>query len=93
MNEELTDKAEEIFCSALKTRTPEQRNHLLERECGGNGALRLLVEELLAVQPEVNQFFKSFPDSGVVRLPVNQLAESLEKRRLDGECQRAGRVG
>ena len=60
MNEELTDKAEKIFYSALKTGTPEQRNNLLERECGGDAALRLLVEELLAVQPEMNRFFKSF---------------------------------
>ena len=79
MNEELTDKAEKIFCSALKTRTPEQRNNLLDRECSGDVALRMLVEELLAVQPEVNQFFKSFPNSGVVRLPMNKLAESAQK--------------
>ena len=79
MNEELTDKAEKIFYSALKTGTPEQRNNLLERECRGDAALRLLVEELLAVQPEMNRFFKSFPNSVVVRLPMNKLAEPLQK--------------
>jgi hypothetical protein len=79
MNETLTDKAEGIFYSALKTTNSEQRNSLLERECGGDVALRLLVEELLAVQPEVNQFFKPFPNSSVARLPLNKLAAPLQQ--------------
>jgi serine/threonine protein kinase len=77
MNEELKAKAERIFSSALKIESPEQRNMLLDHECGGDATLRSSVEKLLARQPDVIKFFGSFQKDGVLRLPMEELAESL----------------
>ena len=79
MNEALTDEAERIFYAALRIKSSEQRQSFLERECRNRGELRLLVAQLLAVQPEVNSFFKSFQKDGLVRLPVKQLSRSLRE--------------
>ncbi|HEX9045990.1 MAG TPA: hypothetical protein VF988_03100, partial [Verrucomicrobiae bacterium] len=76
MNDGLSDKAEEIFFSALQMESPEQRQDLVQRECQGDAALRSLVEELLAAQSDANKFFNN---DGLVRLPVDELTESLPR--------------
>src|ERR1043165_5455862 len=79
MSEELTEKAEKIFCSALKVTAAAGRNDLLDRECAGDAELRSMVENLLAAQGEVNSFFGCFQDGVAARLPMKELSRAVEE--------------
>ena len=74
MMEVLTERAEEIFYSALEMKSPDQRKVFLDRACQGDGNLRTVVERLLASQPKAEKFFQ---EGGVARLRVEQVARSL----------------
>ena len=69
-----TERAEDIFYSALELTSPEQRNAFLDRACRGDAALRSLVDKLLASQPQAEKFFQ---EGGVARFPMGELAQSL----------------
>ena len=56
--EVLTERAEEIFYSALEMKSPDQRKVFLDRACQGDGNLRTVVERLLASQPKAEKFFQ-----------------------------------
>ena len=79
MSEDLTERAEKIFCSALKITSPAGRNDLLDRECDGDGELRSRVEKLLAAQGRANSFFGSFQDGVAARLPMAELSKAIEE--------------
>lgn len=79
MTEALTEKAERIFCSALKVASPADREDLLVRECDGDTALRAMVEELLAARQEADGFFASFQDGVAARLPMEELTKAIEE--------------
>ncbi len=72
MIEALTERAEEIYYSALEMKSPEQRSIFLDQACKGDLALRSVVDKLLASQPEVERFFQ---EGGVARLPVKELSQ------------------
>src|SRR5215472_9566556 len=74
MIDPLTDKAEDIFYSALELRSSDQRQAYLASACRGDAELRSLVDKLLAAQPAAEDFFQ---EGGVVRLPMQQLSQSL----------------
>ena len=76
MAEILTEKAEEIFYSALEIRTPEQRKIFVENACQGDTGLRSIVDKLLASQPGAEKFFQ---EGGVARLPVDELSKQLDE--------------
>ena len=76
MTVELTEKAEDIFCSALEITPPDQRQAFLARACSGDAALRFLVDKLLASQSDAEHFF---PEGGVARLPLDELAKSFSE--------------
>jgi len=76
MTDPLTEKAEDIFCSALEIRSPEERKAFLDEACNGDTALRSTVDKLLASQPAAENFFK---EGGITRLPIQKLAETLEE--------------
>jgi eukaryotic-like serine/threonine-protein kinase len=73
MTEVLTEKAEDIYYSALGL-APEARKTFLDRACRGDATLRLMVEKLLDCQPDAEKFFQ---EGGVARLPVEELTHSL----------------
>jgi serine/threonine protein kinase len=79
MSEALTEKAEKIFCSALKVESPGDRKDLLDRECGEDVDLRSAVEKLLASQGDVNSFFGCFQDGVASRLPIEELSSAIEQ--------------
>jgi len=62
-----TEKAEDIFYSALEIERPDQREAFLDRVCKGDAALRSMVDRLLASQPGAEKFFQ---EGGVARLPL-----------------------
>jgi serine/threonine protein kinase/tetratricopeptide (TPR) repeat protein len=70
-----TDRAEEIFCSALEINSPDERKIFLDRACQGDAALRSMVDRLLASQPAAEKIFQ---EGGVARLPMAELSQSLE---------------
>ena len=74
MAESLTEKAEDIFYSALEITAPDERKAFLDHACSADAGLRALVEKLLASQPDAE---KSFPEGGVVRIPMREISKSL----------------
>jgi hypothetical protein len=74
MIEVLTERAEDIFYSALEMKSPDARKAFLDRACDGDSALRSRLEKLLASQPDAEKFFQ---EGGVVRLPMEKLAHSF----------------
>ena len=74
MNDSLTEQAEEIFYSAVKIESPDERQLFVVRSCQGNDGLRSMVEKLLESQPGADQFFR---DSGLARLPLEELSRSV----------------
>jgi hypothetical protein len=69
-----TEKAEDIFYSALEIKLPDQRKAFLDRSCQGDAALRAMVEKLLTLQPAAE---KTFQEGGVARLPMGELAQFI----------------
>ena len=69
-----TEKAEEIFYSALEIKPPDQRQAFLERACQGDAGLRAMVDKLLASQAGADKFFQ---EGGVARLPIRELSQSF----------------
>ena len=78
MTEVLTERAEDIFYSALEIKSPDERKAFLDRACQGDAALRSMVEKLLASQPEAEKFFQ---EGGVVRLPMEELSHHSRTRK------------
>ena len=70
-----TERAEDIFCSALEINSPDERKVFLDRACQGDVALRSMVDKLLASQPAAEKIFQ---EGGVARLPMAELSQSLE---------------
>ncbi|MGA2854741.1 MAG: serine/threonine-protein kinase, partial [Verrucomicrobiota bacterium] len=70
-----TERAEEIFYSALEIKPPDERKVFLDRACLGDAALRAMVDKLLASQPAAEKIFQ---EGGVARLPMAELSQSLE---------------
>jgi serine/threonine protein kinase len=69
-----TERAEDVYYSALELTSPEQRMAFLDRACQGDAVLRSLVDKLLASQPQAEKFFQ---EGGVARFPIGELAQSL----------------
>lgn len=71
MIDAVTERAEDIYYSALEIKSPEQRSTFLERACKGDLKLRSVVDKMLASQPSAEKFFQ---EGGVARLPMKELA-------------------
>jgi serine/threonine protein kinase len=68
------ERAEEVLCAALELNAPEERGAFLERVCAGDPGLRLAVEEMLAAQADVEQFFQ---EGNPALAPAARLCEAL----------------
>jgi hypothetical protein len=69
-----TERAEEIFYSALEINPPEERKVFLDRACDGDAVLHAMVDKLLAAHAGGERLFQ---EGGVARLPMGELAQSL----------------
>lgn len=58
----MTEKAEQIFVSALEMVAKKDRKVFLDRACQGDATVRAEVEDMLALQPQLE---KIFPEGGV----------------------------
>jgi eukaryotic-like serine/threonine-protein kinase len=76
MIEALTEKAEEIFYSALEIKSPDERVEFLDRACLKNAELRAAVDELLVSQSKAEKFFAG---GGIQQVSVADLAKTLEE--------------
>src|SRR5215469_4625812 len=96
MTEVPTERAEEIYYSALEIKSLEQRNNFLDRACQGDSKLRSVVDKLLAEQPNVERFFR---ECSVARLPINELSQrsladaSGLAENINGTATEDGSVG
>ena len=61
-----------VFFESVEITDPEQRRHFLDQACGADKALREQVEALLALSPNVGQFFEG-------------CAPALEAERADAD--------
>ena len=70
-------RADELFVVAAEMEVPEQRAAFLDRECGGDEALRERVEALLASHFEAGEFLSAAPliDGPPGMLPDEAMAE------------------
>ena len=59
----MTEKAEQIFVSALEMDAKENLKAFLDRACQGDGGVRAEVENMLALRPQID---KMFPEGGAV---------------------------
>jgi len=75
MIEALTERAEDIYCSALEIQSPDERKAFLESACQGDAKLRSVMDRLLASQEGAEKFFQ---EGGVARLPMKELSQSLK---------------
>jgi serine/threonine protein kinase len=57
-SDDLTDRAEEIFCAALEVTSLAERGAFVRANCGQDAELLATVEAMLNSQPEVDNFFK-----------------------------------
>jgi hypothetical protein len=58
MSNDQTEKMEDIYCSALEIKPPDERKVFLDRACRGDAGLRLEVDRWLAMQPAADKFFQ-----------------------------------
>jgi len=77
MMEAVTEKAEEIFYSALEIKSPDERKAFLDRACLENAVLRAAVEDMLASQAKVDKFFS---EGGSQSFSISELAGSLAEK-------------
>jgi hypothetical protein len=63
MSKAMTEKAEQIFASALEIEAKEDLKVFLDRASQGGERVRAEVEEMLALRPQID---KMFPEGGVV---------------------------
>jgi hypothetical protein len=63
MSKAMSEKAEQIFVSALEFDDKENLKVFLDRACQGDDGVRAEVEDMLALRPQVE---KMFPEGGVV---------------------------
>ena len=59
----MTEKAEQIFVSALEMDAKENLKAFLDRACQGDDGVRAEVEDMLALRLQIDKFF---PEGGVV---------------------------
>ena len=52
------EQVEEIFCAALELEVPDERRAFLDRACAEDVKLRSAVEQMLASQADVEEFFR-----------------------------------
>lgn len=83
MNRNLKQKLEDIFCSALEIHLPDQRKTFLDRECRGDTKLRAKVQEMLARQPAVEEYFRRV---NVDRLLVKEFSDQTKKVETHGQA-------
>jgi len=81
-----TERAEDIYCSALEIESPAARKAFLEQACLGNAGLRSTVDNLLAAQAGAEKFFQ---EGGVARIPLRELSQSLTETPGLGEIPEA----
>ncbi len=65
MSNDQTERAEDIYCSALEIKSLDERKVFLDRACRGDADFRLEVDRWLAVQPAADKFFQ---ENDVARL-------------------------
>jgi len=67
-------RTEEIFCAAMEKNQVQERQALLDQECGTDHELRSAVEQMLAAQSEVE---KTFEETRKALLSPEELARTL----------------
>jgi len=68
------ERTEEIFCAAMEKNQVQERQALLDQECGTDHELRSAVEQMLAAQSEVE---KTFEETRKALLSSQELARTL----------------
>ena len=79
MSKAMTEKAEQIFVSALEMDAKENLKAFLDRACQGDDGVRAEVEDMLALRPQLD---KIFPEGGVVFDLTEEVFNASVKARM-----------
>jgi serine/threonine protein kinase len=69
-----TERVEQLFFAALEIKSLDERKRFLDRECQGDGALRSIMDKLMASLPDAEKFFQN---GGVPCLPLEELSDAF----------------
>jgi eukaryotic-like serine/threonine-protein kinase len=86
--DELTNRAEEIFCAALQM-PPERRGDYLTQACADSPVLRAKVEKMLSRHSPASEFFQNSQPE----IDVAELASELAARTLPDDMEVEKQVG
>lgn len=64
---------ENVFYSAFEIKQPDERKAFLDQACQGDDQLRRQVDEMLALQPKLDQVF---PEGGLPFAPAADLMDA-----------------
>jgi hypothetical protein len=67
MNKDKREKIEHVFYSAFEIKQPDERKAFLDQTCRGDDRVRRQVDEMLALQPKLDQLF---PEGGLPFAPA-----------------------
>ena len=73
---EITEQAEEIFCSALEIEDADGRTSYVDQACSGNDDLRAAVTYMLETQSEAERFFM---DGTPTRISATEISRTLSE--------------
>ena len=66
MSNDQTEKMEDVYCSALEIKSPDERKVFLDRACRGDAGLRLAVDKWLARHAAADKFFQEIDVAGLL---------------------------
>jgi hypothetical protein len=92
MSNDQTERVEDIYCSALEIKSPDERRVFLDGACRGDAGLRLEVDRWLALQPAADKFFQKIERAmaGLLAEAFLDLPPQLPAKAAPGHAGGAG---
>ncbi len=90
MSHDQTERAEDIYCSALEIKSPAERKVFLDRACRGDAGFRLEVDRWLAMQPAAGKFFQEIDVARLLTETFLHLPSHLPAKAAQGHAGGAG---
>jgi hypothetical protein len=86
MSNDQTERAEDIYCSALEIKSPAERKVFLDRACRGDASFRLEVDRWLAIQPAADKFFQEIDAARLLTETLLHLPSHLPAKEAQGHA-------
>ena len=86
MSNDQTERVEDIYCSALEIKSPDERKVFLDRAFRGDARLRLEADKWLAMQPAVDKFFQEIDVASLLAEAFLHLPPHLPSKAAQGNA-------